>query len=101
MKGELKLEGLLENFDAIHSGDFSFDDYEIETTHYESIFVDLRVSISIPFGHPLISSEVDVDCYQEYYALDESGEEVECFLDEAQMRAIIDEVTIAIKDKLR
>ena len=101
MNGKLKLEGLLENFDAIEDdGAFHFIEHEIETDEGEFVFVDLWVGIEISKSE-VVSSNVEINCHPEYFALDRWGEEKECMLEGYEMAAIEKEITERIEDKLK
>jgi len=100
MKGKLKLENLLENFDAIRIGNYSFTEQEIETDEGEFIFVDISVDVTVSFGE-VLAYFCEVHCYPEYFVLDRWGEEKECVLDDEERRDIQNEISEQIKDKLR
>ena len=102
MNGKLKLEGLLENFDAIHSGSYQYYEEEIETTEGEFVFVDVDVMIDVDESNEgNVSCSVYVECLPEYFTLDRWGEERECMLEGCEMAAIEKEISERIKDKLR
>ena len=109
MNGELKLESLLENFDAIHSGSYTYHEEEIETTEGEFVFVDVDVMIDVDESNVKacktyegnVSCSVYVECLPEYFTLDRWGEEKECMLEGYEMAAIEKEITESIEDKLK
>jgi len=103
MNGELKLEGLLENFDAIHCGRYKYHDYEIETTEGEFILVNVEVDVNEMHTKPFytMTYDVSVECYDDYFTLDRWGEEKECILDDEEIKAIEKEITKSIEDKLK
>ena len=102
MNGELKLESLLENFDAIHSGSYQYHEEEIETTEGEFVFVDIDVMIDVDDSNEgNVSCSVYVECLPEYFTSDRWGEEKECMLDNEEIKAIEKEITESIEDKLK
>ena len=101
MNGELKLKGLLENFDAIHTGNYSFTEQEIETTEGEYIFVDISVDVTVDSFGMILCHYGKVYCRPEYFVLDRWGEEKECILDDEDRRDIQNEISEQIKDKLK
>ena len=100
MNGKLKLEGLLENFDAIRTGNYSVIEQEIETDEGEFIFVDISVDVTVSWGE-VLAFFCEVNCYPEYFVLDRWGEEKECILDDEDRRDIQNEISEQIKDKLK
>ena len=102
MNGELKLESLLENFDAIHSGSYTYHEEEIETTEGEFVFVTIDVMIDVDESNEgNVYCSVYVECLPEYFTLDRWGEEKECMLDDEDIKAIEKEITESIEDKLK
>ena len=102
MNGELKLEGLLENFDAIHSGSYQYYEEEIETTEGDFVFVDIDVMIDVDDSNEgNVSCSVYVDCLPEYFTLDRWGEEKESSLEGYEMVSIENKITKSIEDKLK
>ena len=102
MNGELKLESLLDNFDAIHSGSYTYNEEEIETTEGEFVFVDVDVMIDVDESNEgNVSCSVYVECLPEYFTLDRWGEEKECMLEGYEMAAIEKEITESIEGKLK
>jgi hypothetical protein len=102
MNGELKLESLLENFDAIHSGSYQYHEEEIETTEGDFVFVDIDVMIDVDDSNEgNVSCSVYVECLPEYFTLDRWGEEREFSLEGYEMVSIENKITKSIEDKLK
>jgi len=100
--GQLKLDSLLENFDALDR-DFVFkvDEYEIGTTDNEYIFVKIDVYVDLDYEGDVRDYNVDVEVYPEYFGSDEDGGELELELDDDELVGLEKEIHQQISWKIK
>ncbi len=100
--GQLQLDSLLENFDALDK-DFVFkvDEYEIETTDNEYIFVKVDVYVDLDYEGDVRDYSVDVEVYPEYFGSDEDGGELELELDDDELVSLEKEIHQQISWKIK
>jgi hypothetical protein len=100
--GQLQLDSLLENFDALDR-DFVFkvDEYEIGTTDNEYIFVKIDVYVDLDYEGDIRDYNVDVEVYPEYFGSDEDGGELELELDDDELVSLEKEIHQQISWKIK
>jgi len=100
--GQLQLDSLLENFDALDR-DFVFkvDEYEIGTTDNEYIFVKIDVYVDLDYEGDVRDYSVDVEVYPEYFGSDEDGGELELELDDDELVSLEKEIHQQISWKIK
>jgi len=100
--GQLQLDSLLENFDALDR-DFVFkvDEYEIGTTDNEYIFVKIDVYVDLDYEGDVRDYSVDVEVYPEYFGSDEDGGELELELDDDELVSLEKEIHKQISWKIK
>lgn len=104
--GHLRLDDLLESL-VFESSSLRYvaDEYEIETTDGEYIFVDLDIHADSKYHYQdnsreLLSADVDVEVHYEYFSTGKDGEELELNMSDEQATSIEKEIKKSILDKL-
>jgi len=102
LTGQLKLDSFLENFDALDR-DFVFkvDEYEIETTDNEYIFIQTEVYVDIDYEGDVVDYSVDVEVYPEYFGSDKDGGELELELDDEEVLSLGKEIEQQISWRIK
>lgn len=100
--GHLKLDSFLENFDSLDR-DFVFkaEEYEIETTDSEYIFIDVKVHVDLDYEGDVRDYDIDVLVHPEYFTCDKDGGELELELSDKELTSLEKEIHQQISWKIK
>lgn len=104
--GHLKLDNLLSEFTYLEQ-EFRFkaEEYEIETTDGEYLFVDVEVYVNASYDYEdnsmnIADKSIDVVLHEDYFGSDRDGGELELTIDENQRIKLEEEIKKQIEFKI-